>query len=101
MTRADALPRPLANLRDRATRYEVAYNGRILGYAARKTRQTLLSYARANGDEILAALEAAGVPEDARWTCKNGVLDLGGGQKVYFTGRTERDAASDIARNAA
>jgi hypothetical protein len=81
-------PRTADYLMNRATSYEVALNGAVIGYTFRKTKATLLSYAEDHKDAILAAWE--GADDNVSYSAVTGWNF--GGSVVAFTGRTEREA---------
>lgn len=90
----NAEPRTLEAMQNRDTRYEVAVtaNGEtfIVGYMARKTRATLFATARFHSDYMIAAL-GADADKDWKYSTVRG-LEFSPTVRVYFTGRTERDA---------
>lgn len=87
------------------TRYEVVVtNDRlpntppmVLGFTARVGREGLVGMIRSFGDALLALC----VDEDAPVTIKGGAtrcrVTLGGNLTVHFSGRTEREVASEVA----
>ena len=85
-------PRTLSQMQHLPTAYEVAINGDVVGYTARKTKQALLAFARDNASKILSQ-----IPDDmdppAEYT--KGKWSFGS-VAVYFTGRTEREAATEM-----
>jgi hypothetical protein len=95
------LPRTLEEMALRRTRYEVelAAGGkrRVIGYTARKTLDVLMRYAREHREEILLHI---GDSENVWFTARNGGIDINDTVSVRFTGRTERDARSELDRAA-
>lgn len=80
------------------TRFEVVLyvegkRVRDLGFTARRTKATLLDYARDNGAEILALMTEE--EAEAEWTydAGTGVVFGLGKAAVAYSGRTERDCA--------
>lgn len=89
-------PRTLTQMQNRLTSYEVAVtahgNTVPLGFTERKTRAVLLNLAQANGAAILAQL--SGWDGDATYSKAQGWTF--GPARIHFTGRTERDVASEM-----
>lgn len=80
------------------TRYEVVLyvdqrRVRTLGFSTRATRQVLMDFAGANGEELLSYMNEA--EQEAEWTYDRGTgLVFGFGKvAVAFSGKTERDCA--------
>lgn len=82
------------------TRYEVELvtrkGRRIVGYTARRTREALMGYARTHGDEILSLVGDG----DVWLKLSSDALKINGVVTIRFTGRTERDARSELDREA-
>ncbi len=96
-----ASPRSLHTLANRFTRYEVIVelnNGNFIvgGYVVSKNRAALMAVMYDNGPFIVAV---GGDDEDIdlKYSKKDG-LRVGSYARIYFNGRTERDAASEIGK---
>jgi len=86
-------PRTLAQMQNRITAYEIAVNEQVVAYTSRKTKRCLYENIFKNLPLIRSLAENPGAPDkyskDDGWT-------IGGNVRVYFTGRTERDAANSL-----
>jgi len=93
--------RSLESLYNRPTSYEVVFydNGVVthLGFTAKKTNREILFFARKHSDVILNRMEELSCGDDSK--PKKGVWDFGNGLMVKFSGKTEHDYASEIAKN--
>ncbi len=93
-----ATPRTLTQMQHRLTSYEVALtahgNTTSLGFTERKTRAVLLSLVRIHSPEIIALL--GDWTGDATYSNAQGWTF--GPTRIHFTGRTERDVASEMNR---
>ena len=93
----NATPRTLENLHNRETRHEVAIstNGGtfIANYMVCKSRNALLAVARDNSEFLLAAL---GTGDDTVSYSTARGLSFGPSVRIYYTGRTERDARIEM-----
>ena len=91
-------PRTLTQIQHCATSYEVAVtahgNTVRLGFTERKTRAVLLHMAQANSAAILAQLNDW--DGEAEYSMAQGWVF--GPARIHFTGRTERDVASEMNR---
>ncbi len=91
-------PRTLTQMQHCATSYEVAVtahgNTISLGFTERKTRRVLLHMAQANGAAILARI--GGWDGEVTYNSAQGWTF--GPVRIHFTGRTERDVASEMNR---
>jgi len=89
----NAEPRTLEAMQSRATCYEVvvSVNGKdfIAGYMSRKTKSTLVAVAQFYSEYLLNAL---GADADKPVSYNRDGLVFSPTVRVYFTGRTERDA---------
>ena len=82
-------PRTLTQMQNRPTSYEVAIEGEVVAYTAKKTKGALLDIAQKNGQKILDQLgdwDGEAVYRKGKW--------IFGPVTIAFTGRTEREAAS-------
>lgn len=88
-----ATPRTLEQMQHYATRYEVAIEidgeSTVVGYTVRKTRGMLVMYAQDYMDRLLTAL---GDDADNPVKYTKSSLQFSATVRVYYTGRTERDA---------
>lgn len=84
----------LGRLHHGPTRYEAVLvlpggDRRLIGYTPRKSKPGLLRAAQRVGRQIVAT---AAITDDAQMTWRAGGFDLGGGARIEFSGRTQRDA---------
>ncbi len=88
----NATPRTLEQMQNYATRYEVAVsvNGEtfVANYMVRKSRDALIAVARDNSEHLLNFINEG---EEWKYSRARG-LEFNANVRVYFTGRTERDA---------
>lgn len=98
-----ATPRSLDDLHNRHTRYEVAIKidgvSFVAGYMLAKSRSALIAVARDHSEQLLKAL-GNGPDQPWSYSMKNG-LQFAPNVRVYYTGRTERDARLTLDKDAA
>ena len=91
-------PRTLTQMQNHITSYEVALtahgNTIPLGYTERKTRRVLLHMSHLHSATVLAHL--GNWNGDATYSNAQGWTF--GPARIHFTGRTERDVASEMGR---